>query len=129
MSISKQTFRSGPYKDFFAQGVKVGNILYIAGQVGVDEEGNVPEDVAAQTELAYAHMKAVLSEFGATMENVVDETFFVTNMSEIMENAEAVFGVRAQAYGGIPEVSQTLIQVAGLVAPEMKLEIKCIAHL
>lgn len=129
MSISKQTFRSGPYKDFFAQGVKVGNILYLAGQVGIDSEGKVPKNIVEQTKLAYTNINAVLKEFDASMDNIVDETIFVTDMSETMKNVEGIFGSRAHAYGGVPEVSQTLVQVVGLVSPEMKIEIKCIAHL
>ena len=34
MTISKQTFRSGPYQDFIANGVKVDSVLYLSGQVG-----------------------------------------------------------------------------------------------
>jgi len=129
MTISKQTYRSGPYKDFFAQGVKVGDVLYLAGQIGVDAAGTPGIDLTEQTKLAYANILEVLSEFGATMDNIVDEALFVTDVGELMENIESVFGARAQAYGGLPEVSQTLVQVAALVLPELKIEIKCIAHL
>lgn len=33
MKINKKTYRSGPFKDFIAQGTQVGNILYMAGRV------------------------------------------------------------------------------------------------
>jgi enamine deaminase RidA (YjgF/YER057c/UK114 family) len=129
MSISKQVFRSGPYADFMAQGVKVGNILYLSGQVGIDEAGNIPASMAEQTVLAYANIRAVLKEFGAGFDNIVDETFLVTSVEETHANLEGIYGARAEAYGGTPEVTQTLIGVAGLVMPQLKLEIKCIAHL
>jgi len=54
---------------------------------------------------------------------------FVTDVGELMANIESVFGARAEAYGGLPEVSLTLVQVVALVRPELKIEIKCIAHL
>lgn len=129
MSLSKQVFRSGPYADFMAQGVKVGNILYMSGQVGIDEAGNIPAGMAEQTVLAYANIRAVLNEFGAGFDNIVDETFLVTSVEETHANLQAIYGARAAAYGGIPAVTQTLIGVAGLVLPALKLEIKCIAHL
>jgi len=129
MSISKQTFRSGPYKDIFAQVVKIDNVLYLAGQVGVDTGGTPGTDITEQTKLAYANIAQVLSEFGATMNNIVDETMFVTDVGDVMKNSESVFGARAEAYGGLPEVSLTLVQVVALVRPELKIEIKCIAHL
>lgn len=84
MSSVKQVFRSGPYADLIAQGVRHGNVLYLSGQVGMDESGHVPESMTEQTVLAY---------------------------------------------GGTPEVTQTLVGISGLVLPALKLEIKCIAHL
>jgi len=129
MTINKKSFRSGPYKDFFAQGVQVGNVLYLSGQVGVDAQGGSADDLTGQTVLAYQHLQAVLAEFGATMDNIVDETFFVTNMEEFMSSIAGVYGARAEAYGGLPEVSQTVVQVVALVQPELKIEIKCVAHL
>ena len=129
MTTSKQVFRSGPYADLIAQGIKVDNILYLSGQVGMDQSGNTPESMAEQVTLAYANIRAVLAEFGADFDNIVDETFLVTSVEETHENLEAIYTARAEAYGGIPEVTQTLIGVAGLLLPELKLEIKCIAHL
>ena len=128
MSISKQTFRSGPYKDIFAQVVKVDNVLYLSGQVGVDIGGTPGPDITEQTKLAYANIARVLSEFGATMNNIADETMFVTDVGDVMKNSESVFGARSEAYGGLPEVSLTLVQVVALDRPELKIEIKCIAH-
>ena len=49
MAIEKKLFRSGPYADLFSQGVQVGNTLYMAGQVAMDEAGGIPEDLVAQT--------------------------------------------------------------------------------
>ncbi|MCR9185269.1 MAG: RidA family protein [Halieaceae bacterium] len=129
MKIEKKTYRNGPFKDFIAQGTQVGNVLYMAGQVGISESGIVPADIAEQTAIAYSNMKQVLSQFGADMGNIVDETFFVTDMSELMENVDAVYEERESAYGSMPEVSQTVVQVVALVQPELKIEIKCIAHL
>lgn len=129
MTIEKKTYRNGPFKDFIAQGTQVGNVLYMAGQVGMSESGFVPANIAEQTAIAYSNMKHVLSQFGADMGNIVDETLFVTDMSELMENVDAVYGERESAYGSMPEVSQTVVQVVALVQPELKIEIKCIAHL
>jgi enamine deaminase RidA (YjgF/YER057c/UK114 family) len=129
MSITKKVFRSGPYADLIAQGVQVGNTLHLSGQVGMREDHSVPEDIVEQITLAYSNIATVLAEFDATMENIVDETFLVTNVDEVMENLEAIYGAREQAYGEKPNVSQTLIGVAALLLPELKLEIKCIAQL
>lgn len=128
-TINKQTYRSGALKNVFAQGVKVEDTLYISGQVGMLSDGTIPEDLEAQTRIAYDNIRSVLSEFGATLDNVVDETVFVTDMKEFMKSSEAVLTARAEAYGGIPEVCQTLVAVSALVMPQLKIEIKCVAKL
>jgi len=129
MKIEKKTYRSGPFQDFFAEGTQVGNTLYLSGQIGIDQDGNTPNGIADQTKVAYTNMQDVLAQFGADMSNIVDEIFFVTDMHELFGNIEDVYGAREAAYGGTPEVCQTVVQVAALVQPELKIEIKCIAHL
>ena len=127
MSINKKLYRSGPYADLFSQGVQVGNALYMAGQVGTDESGQAPDDLVEQMSLAYGLVKDVLSQFDANMDNIVDETWFVTDIDDCMAKVEELFKERQRLYGKAPEVSQTLVQVAGLVDPSFKIEIKCIA--
>ena len=77
---------------------------------------------------AYAHVQSVLAEYGATMDNVVDETWFVTDI-DTQWRKSGICLPRAEIYGKKPEVSQTLVQVAGLVDPSFKIEIKCVASL
>ena len=84
MSINKKLYRSGPYADLFSQGVQVGNALYMAGQVGTDESGQAPDDLVEQMSLAYGHVIDVLSQFDANMDNIVDETWFVTDIDDCM---------------------------------------------
>ena len=129
MAIEKKLFRDGPYADLFCQGVRVGDTLYMAGQVGTDASGAAPDDLVAQMKHAYAHVVSVLAEYGGTMDNVVDETWFVTDIADTMAKVGDLFAARAEIYGKKPEVSQTLVQVAGLVGPSFKIEIKCIACL
>ena len=91
MRIEKKVFRSGPYADLFCQGVRVGETIYLAGQVGTDENGAAPEDLVAQMKHAYAHVQSVLAEYGATMDNVVDETWFVTDIDDTMAKVGDLF--------------------------------------
>ena len=127
--MNKKLYRDGPYEDFFSQGVLVGNILTLAGQIGVDEEGNSPEDIKGQMVICYKNICNVLTHFGGTLENVIDETWFVTNVDECMENVTEIFSEREKIYGCKPEVSQTLVGIGALVQPNLKIEIKCIAYI
>lgn len=98
--MERKVFRSGPYAELIAQAVQVDDVIYLSGQVGVDEQGKAPDSLVAQTTLAYQHVKAVLAEFGATLDNVVEETVFVTDISQTMAQVQEVFAARAAAYGG-----------------------------
>ena len=128
MSISKKLYRTGPYADFFAQGVLVDDLLTLAGQIGVDANGETPEDLKGQMLVCYENIRVILTEFGATMENVVDESWFVTDVEECMQQVGDLFSAREKVYGRKPEVSQTLVGVTALVDPALKIEIKCIAR-
>ena len=127
--MKKKLLREGPYADFFSQGVQVGNVLTMAGQIAVDDNGNTPDDLKSQMIMCYENILKILDHFGGTLENVIDETWFVTDIDECMENVSEIFAEREKIYGCKPEVSQTLIGVNALVQPNLKIEIKCIAHI
>ena len=129
--MEKQVERFGPFKDFIADGVKVNNTIYLSGAVSIDMTGQVvgTDDFFAQVEQTYSNIAAVLERFGATMDDIADEMWLVTDISIPMSNLQAMGLSREKAYGGTPQVTQTMVQVAGLVMPELMIEIKCIAHL
>ena len=101
----------------------------MAGQLGDDPEGNVPNGLQSQMENCYKNIEIILKEFNASLDNIIDETWFVTDIEECMTNVGEIFDSREKIYGCKPEVSQTLIGVSALVDPKYKIEIKCIAYL
>lgn len=129
MSADRTVVRLGPFQDYIASGVREGDTIFLSGQVSVDDEGGVvgEGDLAAQVRQAYANVAEVLGHFGATLDDVVDEMWLVTDMAEMMGAVDELFAVRAEAYGKRPDVTQTAVQVAGLVMPELMIEIKCVA--
>jgi 2-iminobutanoate/2-iminopropanoate deaminase len=110
----------------YAQGVKVGDTIYVAGQVSHDAEGNIvaPGDMQAQMRQAYDNVRKVLAQYGATMANVVDEVLFVTDMDAAFAAGPAL---RPSVYAGTPVTASTLVQVERLAFPEFMVEIKCVA--
>ena len=67
----------GPY----SQAVFAGKTLYISGQTPIDPvTGDVPEGVAAQTELVMKNIAAILAAAGLNFSHVVKTTCFLTTM-------------------------------------------------
>ena len=129
MPISKEAKSFGmPWeKEYgYSQAVKVGDTIYLAGQVSHDEKGNIMGigNMEVQMRQAYANIKKVLLEYGATIDNVVDELVFVTDI-------EAAFAARVnlkqEVFSGLPVLGSTLVQIQRLAFPELMIEIKCIA--
>ena len=130
---SKEVFSFGPFKDFIADGVRMGDTIRLSGSVSVDDQGQTLHagDIVKQTQQAYAHIARVLRKFGATMDNIAEETVYVTDMSAVLGDQEkmgAFFAARAEAYGGNPRAAQSLIGVSELAAPDLMIEIKVVAH-
>jgi enamine deaminase RidA (YjgF/YER057c/UK114 family) len=122
----------------YAQAVKVGDTIYVSGQLSHDDDGNMvapaPLDqaggiadhgkVGPQMAQSYANIAKVLGSFGATMDDIVEEVVYVTDM----DAAFAVAGeVRAAAYGGRPVVASTILVTPRLAFADQLIEIKVIA--
>lgn len=70
----------GPY----SQAVKANNMIFTSGQLHIDPEtGKMVEgDIQEQTRVSLENLKAILEEGGATLEDVVKVTIFITDMSK-----------------------------------------------
>ena len=79
--------------------------------------------------ICYENIINILGEFDASLENIIDETWFGTDVEECMQNVSEIFSEREKIYGCKPEVSQTLVGTSALVQPNLKIEIKCIAYI
>ncbi|MDQ3976635.1 MAG: Rid family hydrolase, partial [Thermoproteota archaeon] len=64
--------------------------------------------------------------YGATMDNVVDEVLFVTDMDTAFA---AAVKCRPEVFSGTPVVASTIVQIQRLAFPELMIEIRCVAKL
>jgi 2-iminobutanoate/2-iminopropanoate deaminase len=129
MTISKETKDLGmPWeKEYgYSQAVKVGDTIYLSGQVSHDDKGNIVGlgDMEAQMRQAWANVEKVLAQYDATIHNVVDEVLFVTDMEAAFV---AAVKSRPEVFRGRPVVASTIVQIQRLAFPELMIEIKCIA--
>ena len=111
----------------FSQAYRVGDMLWIAGTVAFDDKGEIvgKGDIGAQARQAYANIRRTLAHFGATMQNVVEETIYLLDMDRV----DAVIAARHEAYGHPEPPPCAGIGVARLQLPELLIEIKCSARL
>lgn len=73
----------GPY----SQAILVDNTLYASGQLGIDPATGdfVAGGVKEQTEQVFRNIRAILSEAGFEMSDVVKTTCFLTDMGDFAE--------------------------------------------
>jgi 2-iminobutanoate/2-iminopropanoate deaminase len=130
MTINKEAKSLGmPWeKEYgYAQSVKVEDTIYVSGQVSHDETGKIVGrgDMEAQMRQAYTNIQKVLAQYGATMNNIVDETLFVTDMDAAFS---AAVKCRKNVFSGIPVVASTIVQIQRLAFPDLLIEIRCVAR-
>lgn len=115
-----------PPRGAYSHAVRVGNLLFIAGQVARDREGRIVGvgDAAAQAEQAMKNIGALLEAAGATFDNVVKLNVYLTDMGD----REAVGKVRRR-YMRKPFPASTSVQVVALAEPEFLVEIEAVAAL
>jgi 2-iminobutanoate/2-iminopropanoate deaminase len=110
----------------YAQAVKVGDTIFLSGQVSHDEKGSIVGigDMEAQMRQAYANIKKVLALYGTTINSIVDETLYVTDMKSAFAAASKC---RRDIFSGSPIVASTIVQVQRLAFPDLMIEIRCVA--
>ena len=104
--------------------VKVDNLLFIAGQVALDGDGNIvgERDMSAQVRQVLENLQTVLASQGADFSNVVKVNIFTTDIDSFLESS----AVRREYLGDHPPTS-TLVQIERLARPVFLVEIEAIA--
>lgn len=108
----------------YAPGVRVGDMLYVSGQVGRDAELKVIEGAEAQFVQAFENVRLVLDAAGATFADVIElETWFADSMADL-----ALFmAVKDRYFSAPPWPTWTGFAVKGFSTPGLLVEIKVTA--
>ena len=111
--------------------VRPGKLVYIAGQVGVDSDGNLvgKGDAAAQTRQALENIGHILAGAGAGFSDVVEFTTYVVGHSSVQGYLDGRGEVYPTIYPDGEFPTNTLLVVAGLVNEDLLVEIKAVAAL
>jgi enamine deaminase RidA (YjgF/YER057c/UK114 family) len=107
----------------YSPGVLAGGLLFIAGQVGTDDDHRAIADPEQQYVAAFENVGLVLKEAGATFADVVDLTTFHTTLESFQLFAE----VKSRFFTSAPYPAWTAIEISALALPGLLVEIKAIA--
>lgn len=108
----------------YSPAIRSNGFLFVSGQVGAREDGSPELDLAAQVQLAFDNLNAVLAAAGATFADVVDVTLFMIDPDAIFET---VWPVLQRNWGDKPFPNITAVGVTWLAG--FTFEIKVIAKL
>jgi enamine deaminase RidA (YjgF/YER057c/UK114 family) len=115
-----------------AEAVRAGNLVFIAGQTGMDATHQiVGGGLRAQAAQAFRNLRAVLEAAGGKPENLVSLTWYVVEgptPRSFMEDALDITTARNEVFPGLV-TGQTAVRVKALLTPEMLIEIQAVAAL
>ena len=114
------------------EAVRAGDLLYIAGQTGLDETHQVVAGgLKAQAVQAFRNIKAIIELAGGQTENLVHLTWYLADGSTaraFMEDAVDVTTAREEVFPGL-KTGSTAVRVKELLTPELLIEIQAVAAL
>jgi reactive intermediate/imine deaminase len=111
----------------YSRAVRIGSMVWVAGTTATGPDGRIvgPGDPAAQTRQVLENVKAALERAGARLDHVVRTRIYVRNVADW----ETIGRVHGQYFSQVRPAA-TMVEVSGLVDPDMLVEIEvdaCIA--
>jgi enamine deaminase RidA (YjgF/YER057c/UK114 family) len=107
----------------YSRAVVDGDFAFVAGTTGYDYATmTMPDDVTSQSRNCFKTIEVALKKGGFAMTDIVRTTYYLTDVKD----ADAHFAVCGEFLGDIRPAA-TLLIVAGLLKPEMKVEIEVTA--
>jgi 2-iminobutanoate/2-iminopropanoate deaminase len=121
ISTKKAPAAIGPY----SQAIRVGNLVYTSGQIPIDPatgafvEGGIKE----QTRQSLTNVRAILSEAGLAMSDVVKTTVFMADMNDFAEMNAVYAEFFAEPYPARSAVAVKTLPKGALVEIEVVAEV------
>ena len=107
-----------------SQGMKVGNLVYVSGQIALDPNGTLvgKDNMTAQANRVFQNIAEVMRHAGGAPENIIKITAYLTDMSRYSEYSAA----RTQFFKGRRPASTT-VGVTSLAFEGLLVEVEAVA--
>jgi enamine deaminase RidA (YjgF/YER057c/UK114 family) len=109
----------------YSSAVKAGGLVFVAGQIGLNPDGSLPEKPEQQFINAFERLKLVLEESGCQMNDLVELVSYHVGLNTNGHLAE--FMKIKERYVPAPFPTWTILDIAGLARPGLIIEIKAVA--
>jgi 2-aminomuconate deaminase len=128
MNESFESSRAPEPVGAFPHAKRVGNLLFLSG-IGPRTRGSkeIPEGIEAQCRAVFENVRTVLEDAGATWNDIVDVTVFLTDMERDFATYNRIYAEHF-AGPGKPNPTRTTLGVTALPTP-IAIELKVIAHI
>ena len=113
----------GPYN----QAIKAGNFVYCSGQIAINPNSKKIDclgDIKGETTQVLINLKAVLTASGASLEDVIKTTIFLTDFN----NFQIVNEIYSEFFQNEPSPARACVEVSSLPKGVL-IEIDCVAYI
>jgi enamine deaminase RidA (YjgF/YER057c/UK114 family) len=104
-----------------------GELVVVAGQVGIGPQGVAGPDVGSQTRRAFENVRAIVEAAGCTMADIVRLQTFLVSADDIAGFMTARQELFPKYFPGGVYPPNTLVVVSRLVRPELRVEVEAMA--
>jgi len=110
----------------YSAAVRAGDLIYVAGQIGLNPDGTVPQDDVVQFRNAFERLKIILEEAGASLDDIVELVSYHVGLQK--EGHLASFVQVKNDYITAPYPTWTILGIEELARPGLVIEIKAVAY-
>lgn len=119
--------RGWPQPKGYSNGIVArGQMVFLAGLIGWDANGNFPTDLPGQIRQTLCNTVAVLEEAGATPEHIVKMTWYLRDLQSYLDAPKEIGQIYREVLGKVYP-TMAVVQVAGLVEKSALVEIETTA--